>query len=128
MRRKNNDFMQAGAGLVLVGMGSVADSADFAHKQELPFPLISDPEGRLYTAFGLRKASIASLFSPTLFVKGVSALSQGYGVGRPIGDIRQLPGVFIIDTKGRIVFRHAAADASDHPDADTILDRLREVT
>lgn len=120
--------MQAGADLVLVGLGSVAESAEFAREQELTFPLIADPEGRLYTAFGLRKASIASLLSPALIAKGVSALSRGYGVGRPIGDIRRLPGVFIIDTRGRIVFRHAAADASDHPDADTLLDRLREVT
>jgi hypothetical protein len=31
-------------------------------------------------------------------------MSQGHGVGRPIGDIKQLPGVFIIDTRGTIVF------------------------
>lgn len=111
-----------------MGMGSVEESADFARRQELPFPLIADPKGKLYAAFGLRQASFTGLFAPGLIIKAVSAMSQGYGVGKPIGDIRQLPGVFIIDTRGTIVFRHVSADPADHPDAGLILQKLRDVT
>ncbi len=128
LRHRKNDFQQAGAGLVLVGMGTVAESAEFSRQQALPFPLIADPEGRLYSDFGLQQASFARLLSPKLLVKAVSALVQGSGVGKPVGDIRQLPGVFIIDTEGTIVFRHVSADPADHPEAGTLLQKLRELT
>ncbi len=124
MRSRKDDFLKAGAGIVLVGMGTAHDSAEFVRRQDLPFPLIADPKGSLYAAYGLEKCSLASLFSPVLLGKAMAALGQGYSVGRPIGDIRQLPGVVIIDTGGHIVFRHTAADAADHPDADAILARL----
>jgi len=109
-------------------MGSVEESAEFVRSQELPFPLIADPKGSLYAAFQLRRASFAGLLSPGLFIKAVSALGQGHGVGRPIGDIRQLPGVFIIDTRGTIVYRHVSNDPADHPDTGMLLQKLRELT
>ena len=40
------------------------------------------------------------------------------------GDVRQLPGVFIIDTAGQIVFSHFSDNPADHPDAKTILAAL----
>lgn len=128
LRLRKNEFLQAGAGLVLVGMGSVTETSQFVRRHHLPFPMIADPEGSLYAAYGLHQASFTSLFSPQLLFKAVSLLGQGYGVGRPVGDIRQLPGVFIIDTRGTIVFRHVGTDPADHPDTETILQKLRKIT
>ena len=75
----------------------------------------------LPTASGLRSVSTLELFAPSLVVKAVEAMAQGYAIGMPIGNIRQLPGAFIIDTQGCIVFSHIAKDAADHPDIDAIL-------
>jgi peroxiredoxin len=107
-------------------MGTPEDSAAFEMKFDVPFPLISDPNRQLYQAFGLRMVSTLELLSPSVAVKGILAITKGHTVGIPIGDVRQLPGVFIINTNGRIVYSHFAGDPSDHPDPDTILEALKD--
>lgn len=125
LRQKKQYFDRAGAQVVLVGMGTPEESAAFEMKFDIPFPLISDPKRRLYRTFGLRMVSALGLLSPSVAVKGILAITKGHTVGIPIGDVRQLPGVFIIDTDGRIVYSHFARDPSDHPDPDAILEALK---
>ena len=125
LRQKKQYFDRAGAQVVLVGMGTPEESAAFEMKFDIPFPLISDPKRRLYRTFGLKMLSALGLLSPSVAVKGILAITKGHTVGIPIGDVRQLPGVFIIDTDGRIVYSHFARDPSDHPDPDTILEALK---
>jgi peroxiredoxin len=124
LRRKLPQLEQAGGRVVLVGMGSPEQSAAFTKKTEIPCPMIADPGRRLYQAFGLKMVSSLQLLAPSVAFKAISAMAEGHTVGKPIGDIRQLPGVFIIDTRGRIVFSHVAKDPADHPEAETILAAL----
>ena len=125
LRLKKQQFDQAGAQVMLVGMGYPEESAAFEMKFNIPFPLISDPKGRLYNAFGLKKVSTLELLSPSVAFKAIMAITKGHTVGVPIGDVHQLPGVFIINTKGLIVYSHFGSDPSDHPDPDTILEALK---
>jgi peroxiredoxin len=125
LRQKKQHFDQAGAQVALVGMGTPEESAAFEMKFNIPFPLISDPKGELYRAFGIKKVSTLELLSPFVAIKGLLAMTKGHTIGMPIGDVRQLPGVFIINTDGRIVYSHFASDPSDHPDPDTILKALK---
>lgn len=125
MRLKKQDFDQAGAQVMLVGMGTPEESSAFEMKFDIPFPLISDPKRQLYRAFGLKKVSTLELLSPSVAFKGILAMTKGHTIGIPIGDVRQLPGVFIINTDGRVVYSYFARDPSDHPDSDTILEALK---
>lgn len=110
--------------VVLVGLGNVDDTAAFKKRFEIPFTMIADPEKRLFEAFRLRQASSGSLLSAGMVVKGLKALAKGHGIGVPQGDVRQLPGVFIIDSNGRIQFSHHASGPEDHPPAEVLLDVL----
>jgi len=125
LRREKDVFDQLGAGVVLVGLGSVAETAAFKERFAVPFTMIADPKTRLFAAFRLKQASVGSLLSAKMVVKGVGALARGHTMGVPQGDVRQLPGVFIIDTVGRILFRHYAASPADHPQAEALLEVLR---
>jgi len=124
LRRNKNSFAKAGARVVLVGMGTPAQSAEFAEKFKVPFPIVADPHKKLYRRFELKQMSNLGFFSPSLALKGVSAIVGGHGLGLPRGDVRQLPGVFIINTAGEIVYSHFASDPADHPDAKTIIAAL----
>jgi peroxiredoxin len=124
LRQEKHHFDQAGARVVLVGMGTPEESAAFEMQFNLPFALICDPARELYHAFGLRMVSALELLSPSVAFKGLLAITKGHTIGMPIGDVRQLPGVFIINTEGRIVYSHIARDPSDHPQAETILAAL----
>lgn len=128
MRQKLPQFEQTGGRVVLVGMGTPEEAAAFVGKLEIPVSMIADPDRRLYRDFGLKTASIPELFFPSVAFKAITAMAQGHTVGLPVGDIRQLPGVFIIDTDGRIVFSHVSKDAADHPEADALLAALSAIS
>ena len=124
MRRNKKKFEKAKARVVLVGLGTPSEADEFAAKYNIPFPIVADPEKKLYRKFGLKQMSTLGFLSPGLALKGVTAILGGHGIGMPQGDIRQLPGVFIINTAGQIIFNHIAENPADHPDAATILAAL----
>jgi len=88
--------------------------------------MIADPERELFQVFGLKQGSTGSLLSGRMFLRGVKAMAKGHGIGVPRGDVRQLPGVVIIDADANIVFSHHADDPSDHPQPDVLLNALRK--
>ncbi|CAB1078535.1 hypothetical protein D1AOALGA4SA_6273 [Olavius algarvensis Delta 1 endosymbiont] len=124
MRRNKNSFDKAGARVVLVGMGTPSESTKFAEKFRVSFPIVTDPQRKLYRRFELKQMSTLGFFSPSLALKGVSAIAGGHSLGMPQGDVRQLPGVFIINTAGEIVYSHFSSNPADHPDAKTIIAAL----
>ena len=124
MRRNKKSIEKAGAQVVLVGMGTPSESAEFAAKFNISFPIVADPQKKLYRRFELKQMSTLGFFSPSVALKGAAAIVGGHGIGRPQGDVRQLPGVFIINTAGQIVFSHFSNNPADHPDAKTILAAL----
>ncbi|BBO70390.1 hypothetical protein DSCA_43200 [Desulfosarcina alkanivorans] len=126
MRREKNQFDRLGTRVVLVGLGTPEETAAFKARFKVPFDMIADPQKRLFAAFHLKRASLGGLLSVGMAAKGVSAVVRGHGMGLPKGDVRQLPGVFIIDSGGRIRFSHFARDPADHPEPEVLLAALRD--
>lgn len=112
---------------MLVGMGPPKESGAFLKKFELPFPMICDPDRKLYEAYGLKRMGTLGFLSPSLALKSLGALAGGNLVGMPEGDVKQLAGVFIIDTSGHVRFRHLSADPSDFPSAEDVLAVLKSI-
>jgi len=124
LRDRKADFDSAGARVVLVGMGTPAECAAFLKKFAIPFPMVADPQQALYRQFHIQRMSPLGVLSPAVAIKGLAAMVRGSGIGKPVGDVLQLPGVFIIDSGGRIVFKHQPGGPADHADPDTILKAL----
>ena len=124
MRRAKRQFDEAEAGVLIVGMGTGAETKQFKQKFKIPYPMVCDPEKRLYKAFDLGRISLAGVLKPGIAIKGMAAMAKGHGIGLPKGDVRQLPGVFIIDTDGAVLYSHYAKDPADHPNAIDILSLL----
>jgi peroxiredoxin len=81
----------------------------------LDVPRFSDPDGRLYEAFGLLRAELRQYLNSESILRMLSAWLRGHFVGFPAGDIERMPGAFLID-RGEIqkAFRHKLV--SDRPD------------
>lgn len=81
---------------------------------------VSDPDQKLYQAFGLKRGSILQLFGPKVILRGLYAMFfERHGVGKLMGDGMQMPGVFLVHAN-RIVrdFRHRTA--ADRPSYETL--------
>ena len=127
MRQKEKEFEAADVRVVLVGLGSSGEAEAFRKALALKFPVVCDPDRRLFGAYGLKRMNLFQLASPSLMLKGVKALSQGHTMGLPRGDVYQLPGVFIIDRKGRIRYSHIGRDPADHPAAEEIVSAVNKM-
>lgn len=128
LRQEKPRFDQAKVRIVLVGLGTVAEAAQFAAEMRIEFTIVCDPEKKLYEAFDLKRMSLLDLASPSLFLKGGKALLEGHKARMTNQDVWQLPGVFIFDREGQIRFSHYARTAADHPSPVKLLRALAEMT
>ena len=102
--------------MAFVHMGTEDQGLAFFSRYGLAdIPSISDPDRRLYGAFGLRLGSLGRHFGPESLWRGLEALARGNGAGFPVGHGLQMPGVFLI-VNGRIASRFVHETASDRPD------------
>lgn len=86
---------------------------------------IADPEGALYTAFGVARGGLREMFGADAWRCGLRAVRQGHFVGRKIGDPWTLPTVLAVRDR-MIVWEHRGEHAGDHPDVRAIPRLLEE--
>ncbi len=108
---------EEGVRVVFVHFGNAEASETLFRMNGIVSPeTIYDDDQQLYRAFGLRRGTLSEVASPRVIWRGIRAgLIDGHGIGRPEGDVLQLPGVFLLDdcTIARS-FRHKSA--ADRPD------------
>jgi len=121
LHRSKTQFEDNGFQVVLVGLGTPDRAEAFKKLFSLSFPIICDPEKKLYQTYGLGRSSIVRMASPALLLKGLKTLSRGHAPGVPQGDVMQMPGVFLTDTAGNIRYAHYSKDPSDNPSIETLL-------
>jgi NAD(P)-dependent dehydrogenase (short-subunit alcohol dehydrogenase family) len=119
------EIRERGAELVIVGNGAPPFAAAFREDLELPadVPLLVDPALRAYRAAGLRRGRV-ELLSPRLPLHALRALRKGFRQTGVEGDPWQLGGVFVVRPGGVLAYRHASADAGDHPPVSDLLEAL----
>jgi alkyl hydroperoxide reductase subunit AhpC len=115
LRRDQHELKKAGIDVVLVSSGSPEQAESFRHDFEVPFPIVCDPECVLFKEYGLRDMDWRDYYSPSMLLKVVNVMFEGYGYKSGEGSSSQLGGVFLVDTGGKVRFAHIAANAADHP-------------
>lgn len=108
----------------------VATGADYQARQLIeagvPFPLLLDPDRNLYRALGLDHIRWHRFLQPATWRRYLRA-SRGARQGRLTGDLRQAPGVAIIDTERRLRYLHRGTTLGDYPPLEEVLAALREI-
>ena len=121
LHRSKSKFENNGFQIILVGLGTPDRAEAFKEQFSLSFPIICDPQKKLYHKFGLGRGSFLSMASLSILMKGLKTLSKGHTPGIPRDDVLQTPGVFLIDTSGNIRYAHYSKDPSDNPSIDALL-------
>ena len=116
-----------GVRIVLVHMGDIRELEQLLSNHALEdLDRICDPQQELYRAFGLKRGSLAQLFGPKVWWRGFRAgVLAGHGLGIPIADASQMPGVFLLE-KGIIARRFRHHSAADRPDYVTFCSKSAE--
>lgn len=127
MRHAKGNIEDAGGQVLLVGMGSESVTRDFIERFDVPFPMVCDPDQHLYRDFAIERMSPLGFLSPTMALRGIAAMAEGHTMGLPEGDVRQLPGVVIIDGEGIIRYRHDGDGPADHPAPETLVNVLQNL-
>ena len=87
----------------------------YVGKQDAPFPIVGDPNHKLYKAYGVQgnfaKLVLGSVLKPGKLIKGIS---KGFHIGKIETDITMIPADFLIDQHGVIHTAYYGKDASDH--------------
>jgi peroxiredoxin len=121
LRRLRTQIEANDVRIVLVHMGSDSEArnllAAFGLDDLIRF---SDPERRLYDAFGLERTTMSRLLAPTSVVSMIKAgirseIPLRRAMGRVVGDALQMPGVFLLH-KGRIADDYRPENLSQRPD------------
>lgn len=114
---KQAGIQATGSKIVFVHMSDETEAAEFFKDYGMDdVARVSDPSGKIYRTFNLHRGNWRQLLGWKVLKRGLEAgLVRGHGVGLPAGDIRQMPGVFLI-YRGELLksFRHRRA--SDRPD------------
>ena len=117
LRRLRGDIESNGVRIAVVHMGNDAQGRELLETYGLDdLERFSDPEKQLYAAFGLERTRIGRLLGPRTWLDFIqSGFRNGFSLGRVVGDILQMPGVFLV-SEGRIIGDYKHRTVSDRPE------------
>jgi peroxiredoxin len=130
LRDDRERFEEAGANVVLVGLGKPDRAQWFCEDKHISFDCLADPEQKAYAAYGLRKAGLAEILRAENGLKYMRLQLKSETRQRTAKrgeDVVQLGGTFVVDTSGVIRYAHRNRHTGDNPPNDEVLAALKEL-
>ncbi len=107
-------------GQAIVVLQSSSENLEKAlgHQDALPFPVICDPEQKLFHALAVWPAAGAEeLMGPKLMAKMGAVAQQGIQHGLSEGNEMQVPGAIAVDADRKVTYVHYGQGLGDTPDS-----------
>jgi hypothetical protein len=105
--------------------GSPTEGRAFLRRYWPAARAVSDPELRVYAAFGVERGKLLRMFGPGVWAAKRRAEAKGLANGERSGDMFMMPGAFLVEG-ARVLWRHEYRHAGDHPDFARIPEILAE--
>jgi peroxiredoxin len=124
LRAELPTFRSAGVGVLVIGQGVPVQAAAYAEEQELDVPVLTDPDARVYRAYGLLDGQFPQLLfdAPGSMWSCSPETAQGFVESRRTAGRRLvdnpwiLPGEFVVSPTGSILHAHRYQHCEDYPD------------
>ncbi|MFZ5723446.1 MAG: peroxiredoxin-like family protein [Pseudomonadota bacterium] len=113
MIQRYDAWEATGLRIIAVFQAPVNEVAENVGEQNAPFPIVCDPDEKLYALYGL-EASLAGYLSAKNLPVAAEALKAGFLPGTTHGTKTRLPADFLIDADGRIVETFYAGHIGEH--------------
>lgn len=122
LEARQAELTQAGLQVVALAMGQPKHAAHYCGRLAPSLRCLTQETSAPYIEYGLTQAGLGQFFTPTVLIKGLGAAAEGFVPKKVFGDIRMLPGSFLVDRAGVVRWAHYAQDVSDHPRIDAIIE------
>jgi peroxiredoxin len=123
-----DEFRASGADVVAIFQYRAEPTYNFCRKRGVPFDCLGDPEREAYHAVGLERGGPKEYIGPQLVKGFVRAARHGALPGKPVGDVAQRPGTFVVAADGTVAYAHYNKDSSDHPPINDLLAVVSSLT
>ena len=122
MQGAREQFLAAGADVVLIGQASPQGAANFRRQFELELTVLADKQRTSYRAVGAKMAGATGLFGPRVILRAFTTIfGRRVRQGKTIGHPAQLGAALVIAPGDRVLLAQRARDASDNvPPADLL--------
>ncbi|OGL18404.1 MAG: hypothetical protein A3G97_05925 [Candidatus Rokubacteria bacterium RIFCSPLOWO2_12_FULL_69_21] len=125
LRQRRGEFDHLQAQILVISFGTDSWARAWLQETGAPFPLLLDPERRVYRAYGLGR-SVLRVWSPKVVWHYLRLVLAGRRLKPIQGDPHQLGGDFIVDPEGTVRLVHPSRDPTDRPSVEALLKALRE--
>ena len=118
------EIEKSGMTIAAVTQGTPAEALEFCKRQAPGIVCLSDPEPKVYAAYGLGRGSAwQGALSPQVIRGTLRARQHGHKAELPSKgqDVRQMSGTFIIGIDGRIRLPYYYDTIADHAPLDLLL-------
>ncbi|MCR9143536.1 MAG: SelL-related redox protein [bacterium] len=114
--RQRRAIEMEGSAIALVHMSPPHEADEIFEKYGLKDIIhISDPELALYRAFHLNRGKWYRLMGMKVLIRGfIAGFLRGHGLGPSMGDVAQMPGVFLVH-RGEVMLEYRHKSPADRP-------------
>jgi peroxiredoxin Q/BCP len=116
-------------GLAMVGVfqSPVESIREHVGRQDVPFPIVADPEMEFYRSYGV-EARWGALLGMGVTKAALRAFRRGFLPGRVDGPFTRIPADFLIGPDGNIAASYYGRDINDHLPVEEVRGWLRSTT
>ncbi|MGI9183827.1 MAG: AhpC/TSA family protein [Solirubrobacteraceae bacterium] len=115
MQGAREEFLAAGADVVLIGQATPADAAHFRRQFEFELTVLVDQQRTSYKAIGAQVAGVAGLFGPRVVLRAfMTVFGRRVRQGKTIGHPAQLGAALVVAPGEHVLLEQRARDASDN--------------
>ena len=116
------DLVRKKGGRAFVVLQSAPETlASLTSKEDWPFTVISDPQGKVFKLYGVEAGGIIKYLHPAGLIAAIKAVRKGFRHGKFEGKETQLPAAFALDAQKVIKYVHYGENISDIPPLERIL-------
>jgi len=113
--------------VVLVTFTDMASLTEYQWSNELPYPVLTDPNRHTYQAYGLGRGSVRRVWGVRAAKRYVELIRESglRGLKKPTEDTLQLGGDFVIGQDGNLAWGFWGDGPDDRPSVDELVEAVR---
>ena len=116
-----DEITAKGLRIIAVGLGEPKHARRYCDKLAPSITCYSNKTPELNHEYGLTQGGLGQLLSPSVLAASTRAMRAGHHQGQATGDVKMLPGTFIVDQEGIIQYAYYSSHAGDHPDLSKLM-------